>query len=129
MYLVIFMNESENIFAVILGIIYFICVFIEIKSLKRNKIDIFYKENFLLVLITSFAFPLAVFVFSYGFYNFKNVILNDTENIEFCGLFLTYILGSLAYIVGYIRKRIYAFILPKNKLSFLGFSSIYNKEN
>ena len=123
------MNESETIFGAILGIIYFICVFIEIKSLKRNKINIFYKNNFLLILITSFAFPLAVLVFSYGFHNLKDVILNNEEQIGLYGLFFTYILGSLAYIVGYIRKRIYAFISPKNKLSFLGFSTIYDKEN
>ena len=122
------MNESENIFGVILGIIYFICVFIEIKSLKRYKINIFYKQNFLLVLITSFVFPLAVFIFAYGYDNLKDVILHNEENIGLYGLFLTYILGSLAYIVGYIRKRIYAFISPKNKLSFLGFSTIYDKE-
>ena len=123
------MNESENIFGAILGIIYSICVFIEIKSLKRNKINIFYKNNFLLILITSFTFPLAVLVFSYGFHNLKDVILNNEEQIGLYGLFFTYILGSLAYIVGYIRKRIYAFISPKNKLSFLGFSTIYDKEN
>ena len=123
------MKESENIFGAIIGITYFICVFIEIKSLKRNKINIFYKNNFLLILITSFAFPLAVLVFSYGFHSLKDVILNNEEQIGLYGLFLTYILGSLAYIVGYIRKRIYAFISPKNKLSFLGFSTIYDKEN
>lgn len=123
------MNESETIFGAILGIIYFICVFIEIKPLKRNKINIFYKNNFLLILITSFAFPLAVLVFSYGFHNLKDVILNNEEQIGLYGLFFTYILGSLAYIVGYIRKRIYAFISQKNKLSFLGFSTIYDKEN
>lgn len=122
------MKESENIFGAIIGITYFICVFIEIKSLKRNKINIFYKNNFFLVLITSFAFPLAVFVFSYGFHNLKDVILNNEKNIGLYGLFLTYILGALAYMIGYIRKRIYAFISPKNKLSFLGFSTIYDKE-
>lgn len=121
------MNESENIFAGILGIIYLICVFIEIKSMKKNKIDIFYKNNFLLVLIASCVFPFALFVFAYGFYNFINIILTHQE-IEFCGLFLTYIFGSLAYIVGYIRKKIYTFISPQNKLSFLGFSTIYDKE-
>ena len=122
------MKESENIFGAIIGITYFICVFIEIKSLKRNKINIFYKNNFFLVLITSFAFPLAVFVFSYGFHNLKDVILNNEKNIGLYGLFLTYILGALAYMIGYIRKRIYAFISPKNKLSFLGFSTIYDRE-
>ena len=127
-YSVIFMKESENIFGAIIGITYFICVFIEIKSLKRNKINIFYKNNFFLVLITSFVFPLAVFVFSYGFHNLKDVILNNEKNIGLYGLFLTYILGALAYMIGYIRKRIYAFISPKNKLSFLGFSTIYDRE-
>lgn len=122
------MKESENIFGAIIEITYFICVFIEIKSLKRNKINIFYKNNFFLVLITSFAFPLAVFVFSYGFHNLKDVILNNEKNIGLYGLFLTYILGALAYMIGYIRKRIYAFISLKNKLSFLGFSTIYDKE-
>lgn len=122
------MNEAENIFGVIIGILYFICVYIEIKSMKRNKIDIFYKNNFLLVLIASFGFPFAIFVFSYGLYNLIDIILNNEENIGFYGWFLIYILGSLTYIVGYIRKRIYAFISPKNKLSFLGFSTIYDKE-
>ena len=78
------MNESENIFAGILGIIYLICVFIEIKSMKKNKIDIFYKNNFLLVLIASCVFPFALFVFAYGFYNLINIILTHQE-IEFCG--------------------------------------------
>ena len=59
------MNESENIFAGILGIIYLICVFIEIKSMKKNKNDIFYKNNFLLVLIASCVFPFVLFVFAY----------------------------------------------------------------
>lgn len=121
------MYEFENIFAGILGIIYFVCVFIEIKSMKRNKIDISYKDNFLLVLISSCVFPFALFVFAYGFYNLINII-STHQDIEFCYLFLTYIFGSLAYIVGYIRKRIYAFISPQNKLSFLGFGTIYSKE-
>lgn len=122
------MNEYEDILGAIVGILYFICVFIEIKAMKRNKIDILYKNNFLLVFIVPSVFILAVFVFAYGSYNLKEIILNNKENTEFYGFFLTYIFGSLAYIVGYIRKRIYAFILPKNKLSFLGFSTIYDKE-
>lgn len=124
------MNKSENFLLVMLPmILYFTCVYIEVKAMNKNKIDIFYKENILLVLMNSFTFLLAVGVFCYGVHNFIYSILINEETVEFYGMFLACILSSLAYIVGYIRKRIYAFILPKNKLSFLGFSSIYNKEN
>lgn len=109
-------------------ILYFTCVYIEVKAMNKNKIDIFYKENILLVLMNSFTFLLAVGVFCYGVHNFIYSILINEETVEFYGMFLACILSSLAYIVGYIRKRIYAFILPKNKLRFWKYSMIYSEE-
>ena len=123
------MNKSENFLLVMLPmILYFTCVYIEVKAMNKNKIDIFYKENILLVLMNSFTFLLAVGVFCYGVHNFIYSILINEETVEFYGMFLAYILSSLAYIVGYIRKRIYAFILPKNRLRFLKYSMIYSEE-
>ena len=123
------MNKSENFLLVMLPmILYFTCVYIEVKAMNKNKIDIFYKENILLVLMNSFTFLLAVGVFCYGVHNFIYSILINEETVEFYGMFLAYILSSLAYIVGYIRKRIYAFILPKNKLRFWKYSMIYSEE-
>ena len=123
------MNKSENFLLVMLPmILYFTCVYIEVKAMNKNKIDIFYKENILLVLMNSFTFLLAVGVFCYGVHNFIYSILINEETVEFYGMFLACILSSLAYIVGYIRKRIYAFILPKNRLRFLKYSMIYSEE-
>ena len=123
------MNKSENFLLVMLPmILYFTCVYIEVKAMNKNKIDIFYKENILLVLMNSFTFLLAVGVFCYGVHNFIYSILINEETVEFYRMFLACILSSLAYIVGYIRKRIYAFILPKNKLRFWKYSMIYSEE-
>ena len=123
------MNKLENfLLAMIPMILYFTCVYIEVKAMNKNKIDIFYKENILLVLMNSFTFLLAVGVFCYGVHNFIYSILINEETVEFYGMFLACILSSLAYIVGYIRKRIYAFILPKNKLRFWKYSMIYSEE-
>ena len=123
------MNKLENFLSVMLPmILYFTCVYIEVKAMNKNKIDIFYKENILLVLMNSFTFLLAVGVFCYGVHNFIYSILINEETVEFYGMFLACILSSLAYIVGYIRKRIYAFILPKNKLRFWKYSMIYSEE-
>ena len=123
------MNKLENFLSVMLPmILYFTCVYIEVKAMNKNKIDIFYKENILLVLMNSFTFLLAVGVFCYGVHNFIYSILINEETVEFYGMFLACILSSLAYIVGYIRKRIYAFILPKNRLRFLKYSMIYSEE-
>ena len=123
------MNKSENFLLVMLPmILYFTCVYIEVKAMNKNKIDIFYKENILLVIMNSFTFLLAVGVFCYGVHNFIYSILINEETVEFYGMFLAYILSSLAYIVGYIRKRIYAFISPKNRLRFWKYSMIYREE-
>ena len=123
------MNKLENFLLLMLPmILYFTCVYIEVKAMNKNKIDIFYKENILLVIMNSFTFLLAVGVFCYGVHNFIYSILINEEIVEFYGMFLAYILSSLAYIVGYIRKRIYAFILPKNRLRFLKYSMIYSEE-
>ena len=123
------MNKLENFLLLMLPmILYFTCVYIEVKAMNKNKIDIFYKENILLVLMNSFTFLLAVGVFCYGVHNFIYSILINEETVEFYGMFLACILSSLAYIVGYIRKRIYAFILPKNKLRFWKYSMIYSEE-
>ena len=123
------MNKSENFLLVMLPmILYFTCVYIEVKAMNKNKIDIFYKENILLVIMNSFTFLLAVGVFCYGVHNFIYSILINEEIVEFYGMFLAYILSSLAYIVGYIRKRIYAFISPKNRLRFWKYSMIYREE-
>lgn len=123
------MNKLENFLLVMLPmILYFTCVYIEVKAMNKNKIDIFYKENILLVIMNSFTFLLAVGVFCYGVHNFIYSILINEETVEFYGMFLAYILSSLAYIVGYIRKRIYAFISPKNRLRFWKYSMIYREE-
>lgn len=123
------MNKLENFLLVMLPmILYFTCVYIEVKAMNKNKIDIFYKENILLVIMNSFTFLLAVGVFCYGVHNFIYSILINEETVEFYGMFLAYILSSLSYIVGYIRKRIYAFISPKNRLRFWKYSMIYREE-
>lgn len=123
------MNKLENFLLLMLPmILYFTCVYIEVKAMNKNKIDIFYKENILLVIMNSFTFLLAVGVFCYGVHNFIYSILINEEIVEFYGMFLAYILSSLAYIVGYIRKRIYAFISPKNRLRFWKYSMIYREE-
>ena len=123
------MIKFMDIFMAILSIIYITCVFIEVKSLKRNKIDIFYKENFLLVLITSVAFPLAIFALFFGCNVIKNLSWDDKGDIAFSGYFFTIIFASLAYIIHYIKNKIYAFTSRKDKLSFLGIKTIYGKKD
>ncbi len=113
----------------ILSIIYFICIFIEIKVLKRNNIDIFYKENFLLVLISSTVFPLAIFALFFGYNAIKDMSWTNKDDVIFSGYLFTFILASLAYIIRYVKTKIYAFISRKNKLSFLGFKSMYDKND
>lgn len=62
-------------------IIYIICVFIDALSMKKNNIDIFENENFILLLIIPSTFPLSLFVFLwsssvvYEFYNKKEFAL------------------------------------------------------
>ena len=119
----------EDMFMLILSIIYIICIFIEIKVLKRNNIDIFYKENFLLVLISSTVFPLAIFALFFGYNAIKDMSWTNKDDVIFSGYFFTFILASLAYIIRYVKTKIYAFISRKNKLSFLGFKSMYDKND
>ena len=116
----------EDMFMLILSIIYFICIFIEIKVLKRNNIDIFYKENFLLVLISSTVFPLAIFALFFGYNAIKDMSWTNKDDVIFSGYLFTFI---LAYIIRYVKTKIYAFISRKNKLSFLGFKSMYDKND
>lgn len=120
---------SYDAFMVIMLIIYIICVYIEIKLLKRNNIDIFYKENLLLVLINSIVFPLAIFVLFFGYNAIKDMSWSNKDDVIFSGYFFTFIFASSAYIISYIRGKIYAFISRKNKLSFLGFKTIYDKND
>ena len=119
----------EDMFMLILSIIYIICIFIEIKVLKRNNIDIFYKENFLLVLVSSTVFPLAIFALLFGYNAIKDMSWTNKDDVIFSGYFFTFILASLAYIIRYVKTKIYAFISRKNKLSFLEFKSIYDKND
>ena len=119
----------EDMFMLILSIIYIICIFIEIKVLKRNNIDIFYKENFLLVLVSSTVFPLAIFALIFGYNAIKDMSWTNKDDVIFSGYFFTFILASLAYIIRYVKTKIYAFISRKNKLSFLEFKSIYDKND
>ncbi len=118
-----------DIFMLILSIIYIICIFIEIKALKRNNIDIFYKENFLLILIRSTVFPLAIFALLFGFNAIKDMSWTNKDGVIFIGYFFTFILASLAYIISYVKTKIYAFISRKDKLNFLGFNSMYDKND
>lgn len=119
----------EDMFMLILSIIYIICIFIEIKVLKRNNIDIFYKENFLLVLVSSTVFPLAIFALIFGYNAIKDMSWTNKDDVIFSAYFFTFILASLAYIIRYVKTKIYAFISRKNKLSFLGFKSMYDKND
>lgn len=116
---------NDDTFMLILSITYIICVFIEIKVLKRNNIDIFYKKNFLLILISSTVFPLSIFALFFGYHAIKNISWDN--NVVFSGYFFTFILASLAYIIRYVKTKIYAFISSKNKLSFFEFKNIYDK--
>lgn len=118
-----------DIFMIILSMVYIVCVYIELKVLKRNNIDIFYKENFLLILISSSVFPLAIFALFFGYNAIKDMSWSNKDDVIFSGYIFTFILASLAYIVRYIKSRIYAFISRKNKLSFLGFNTMYNKND
>ena len=118
---------DNDIFMLILSIIYIICVFIEIKVLKRNNIDIFYKENFLLILISSTVLPLAIFSVFFGYHAIKDMSCVNKFNIVLCGYFFTFMLASLAYVIRYVKTKIYAFISPENKLSFFEFKNIYDK--
>lgn len=114
---------------IVLIIIYIICVVIEIKALKRNNIDIFYKENFLLILINAIVFPLAIFSLLFGYNAVKSISWDNKEEVLFSGYFFTFIFASLAYIIHYIKSKIYAFITRKNKLSFLNLKTIYDKND
>lgn len=118
---------NDNIFMLILFIVYIMGILIELKLLKRNNIDIFYKENFLLVLINSTILPLAIFALFFGYHAIKNMSWSDKNDIIFSGYFFTFIFASLAYIIHYVKIKIYAFISKNNKLSFLVFKTIYDK--
>lgn len=120
--------ENDDILVIILCIIYFICVGIEIKVLKKNKIEIFYKENFSLILLICSTIPLAI-VALLIFCNILKDILSDSELVLASGYFLTFIFASLAYIIHYIKSRIYALISSKNKLKILNTKTIYHRKN
>jgi len=119
---------KDTLFILILFIVYIICVLIEMKALKRNKIDIFYKENFLLVLINSTVFPLAIFALIFGYNAVKDIPWKNKDDVVLSGYFFTFVLASIAYIIHYIKSKIYAFISQRDKLSFLKFKTIYDKD-
>lgn len=96
--------------------------------IKKNKIDIFYKENFAIAIFNSAFFPLSLLVFSFGVEVFKNIWNNNKEGFIIL-YFCSFIFISLSYIVGYIKRTIYAFISPENKLSSLEFKKTYEKIN
>lgn len=110
-------------------VIYIVCAFIEIKLLKRNKISILYKENLLLVFIMPVTFPLAIFTLFFFCNAIKDICWTDNNDILMSGYYFTFIFASLAYIIAYIKNKIYAFIPNKNKLSIFGIKTIYDKED
>lgn len=124
-------RDIEDIFSIIpynIYIIYIICVCIEIKLLKRNKISIFYKENFLLVLIISANLPVALSALGFGCYAIKEITwIDDGSDFILCYYF-TFVAAALGYITHYIKTKIYAFIRPENKLIFFETGTIYDKE-
>lgn len=111
----------------ILFIIYILCVYTELIVLKRNNISLFYKENFILVLFSSMGFPLALLALVFGYTALNDFSWKNEDSIILGGYFFTFILAPLAYIIHYIKYKIYGFISKKDKLSFLGFKSIYDK--
>ena len=120
---------NSDMIMLVLSIVYIICVVIEIKALKRNNIDIFYKENFLLILISSMVVPLAIFALLFGYNAVKSISWNNKDDILFSGYFFTFIFASLAYIIHYLKSKIYAFIGKKDKLSFLRLKTMYSKND
>lgn len=118
----------DNMLMLMLSMVYILCIFIEIKALKRNHIDIFYKENFLLILTNSAGFPLAIFALIFG-YSTVTEILCSNHDIMFVGYFFTFLFASFAYIIHYVKSKIYAFIAGKNKLSFLKSKTLYDRND
>lgn len=82
-----------------------------------------------MVLVSSTVFPLAIFALLFGYNAIKDMSWTNKDDVIFSGYFFTFILASLAYIIRYVKIKIYAFISRKNKLSFLGFKSMYDKND
>lgn len=97
------------------------------KIIEKEKIKILYKDNLALVLLMPLTFLLAIFTLYWSLGATKD-FLNTKDDISFSGYFFTFLLASCAYIIYYVKSRIYAFLSKENKLKIYEKNTFYNEE-
>ena len=121
--------EIEFFLIIVLFIIYCVTFFIEIKVLNRKKIDIFYKENPMLVFMVPFSLILAICALFLSYNLIIDMLSNKQSDLKTFFIWIFSLLfASIAYIVQYIKNRIYAFIPNNKKLKIIKKWTIYDKE-
>ena len=114
---------------IIFIVLYIICLYVEWKVLKKEQISLSNKENMLIFFLIPFTLPLALSALIFGIYVIIDIIVRQQRDLlEGIGYFITFVLASLVYIVYYAKKRIYAFLPSKDKLSMYETKSIYKIE-
>lgn len=112
---------------IIFIVLYIICLYVEWKVLEKEQISLSNKENMLIFFLIPFTLPLALSALIFGIYVIIDIIVRQQRDLlEGIGYFITFVLASLAYIVYYVKKRIYAFIPSESKL-FMYEKKIYIK--
>ena len=99
-------------------ILYIVCLIIELKIVKKDKVDILNVENLIHILFIPYSFVLSIYVilWTYCLMHEEHVFLNDSAPSFFYGYYLPLILGAIFYMIHYIKRIIYAFIPNENKL-------------
>ena len=116
--------DFNKIFWIIFGLIYAICLKIENRALeKNNSIDTSYKRDFIAHAV---LFPFAIYTLIFSYNAIMTTAWDKMEDAIFSVYFFSFMLGSVAYIIYYIKIKIYAFIPRKNRLNCVEFKSWYD---
>ena len=109
------------IFNLLLSLIYLFFLFVEFIIVKKEKVNIFHEDNWFFVFASPGTLILAIYVLFY----FTFFIVEDSTSSfpiisakSFFGYYFTFVLGSIFYIIYYIRSKMYALISNNNKSKF-----------
>ena len=102
----------------ILLCIFIFCFIMELLIAKKDNVDLFNFENFLPILFIPFSFPWAIYILFWAMGmmidQFKYDYMYDFNLLYY--YYLPFLLGSLFYIVHYIKRLLYSFLPNNTKL-------------
>lgn len=102
----------------ILLCIFIFCFIMELLIAKKDNVDLFNFENFLPILFIPFSFPWAIYILFWAMSmmidQFKYDYMYDFNLLHY--YYLPFLLGSLFYIVHYIKRLLYSFLPNNTKL-------------